>query len=109
MVFSGFFCGAYTGGGVYRLNKNILPIFGYLKQQNSLQVGQTLIVGLTTGDHFGLNKHFGFEIVVDYGKQCSMYESYTRIDDVTIIYHSVNGSAKYLPIKAGLLVVIYRF
>ncbi|MEG2061049.1 MAG: DUF3575 domain-containing protein, partial [Alistipes sp.] len=29
-VFRGFFCGVHVGGGVYRLNKNILPIFGYL-------------------------------------------------------------------------------
>lgn len=107
-VFKGFFCGVHIGGGVYRLNKNILPIFGYLKDPNSLQVGQNLIVGLTAGYHFSLSKHWGLEVVVGYGRQYSTYESYTHKDDGTVLYRSLNGSAEYLPTKAGLLVT-YKF
>lgn len=107
-VFKGFFCGVHTGGGVYRLNKNILPIFGYLKDPNSLQVGQNLIVGLTAGYHFSLSKHWGLEVVVGYGRQYSTYESYTHKDDGVVLYRSLNGSAEYLPTKAGLLVT-YKF
>lgn len=107
-VFKGFFCGLHIGGGVYRLNKNIIPIFGYLKDSNSIQVGQNLIVGLTAGYHFTFNRHWGLEVVIGYGRQYSTYESYTTKEDGTVTYRSLNGSAEYLPTKAGLLVT-YRF
>lgn len=107
-VFKGFFGGVHIGAGVYRLNKNVLPIFGYLKDPNSIQVGQNLIVGLTVGYHFTFNKHWGLEVVIGYGRQYSTYESYTTKEDGTVTYRSLNGSAEYLPTKAGLLVT-YRF
>lgn len=107
-VFKGFFGGVHIGAGVYRLNKNVLPIFGYLKDPNSIQVGQNLIVGLTVGYHFTFNKHWGLEVVIGYGRQYSTYESYITKEDGTVTYRSLNGSAEYLPTKAGLLVT-YRF
>lgn len=107
-IFKGFFCGLHIGGGVYRLNKNLLPIFCDLKDPNSIQVGQNLIVGLTAGYHFSLSKHWGLEVVVGYGRQYSTYESYTHKDDGVVLYRSLNGSAEYLPTKAGLLVT-YKF
>ncbi|MEG0807816.1 MAG: DUF3575 domain-containing protein, partial [Alistipes sp.] len=36
-VFRGFFCGVHVGGGVYRLNKNLLPIFSYQQNPASIQ------------------------------------------------------------------------
>lgn len=108
VVFKGFFCGVHIGGGVYRLNKNILPIFGYLKEPKSIQVGQNIIVGLTVGYHFTFNKHWGLEIVAGYGRQFSTYEAYTPQKDVTVLHRELNGSAEYLPTKAGVLVT-YRF
>lgn len=107
-VFRGFFCGVHVGAGVYRLNKNILPIFGYLKDPASIQVGQNLIVGLTAGYHFTFDRHWGLELVVGFGRQFSTYESYTHNEDGTVTYRSLNGSAEYLPTKAGVLVT-YRF
>ena len=107
-VFKGFFCGVHIGGGVYRLNKNILPIFGYLKEPKSIQVGQNVIVGLTVGYHFTFTKHWGLEIVAGYGRQFSTYEAYTPQKDGTVLHRELNGSAEYLPTKAGVLVT-YRF
>lgn len=107
-VFKGFFFGAHIGAGVYRLNKNILPIFGYLKNPNSIQVGQNLIIGLTVGYHFTFNRHWGLEVVAGYGRQYSTYESYTHKEDGSVVYSSLNGSAEYMPTKVGLLIT-YRF
>lgn len=107
-VFRVFFCGVHIGAGVYRLNKNVLPIFGYLKDPNSIQVGQNLIVLLVVCYRFAFNKYWALEVVVGYGRQYSTYESYTTKEDGTVTYRSLNGSAEYLPTKAGLLVT-YRF
>lgn len=107
-VFKGFFCGVHTGWGIYRLNKNILPIFGYLKDPNSIQVGQSFIAGLTVGYCFTFDKHWGLEISLGAGRQFSTYESYTHKEDGTASYCELNGSAEYLPTKGGIL-VSYRF
>lgn len=107
-VFKGFFCGAHTGWGVYRLNKNILPIFGYLKDPASIQVGQTFILGVTVGYCFIFDKHWGLEVSVGAGRQFSTYEAYTPQEDGSIVHRELNGSAEYLPTKAGIMVT-YRF
>ncbi|MEG1555145.1 MAG: DUF3575 domain-containing protein [Bacteroidales bacterium] len=107
-VFKGFFCGVHTGWAVYRLNKNLLPIYGYLKDPNSIHVGQALIVGFIVGYNIILNKHWGLEISLGGGRQFSTYESYTPKADGTSAHRELNGSAEYLPTKGGIL-VNYRF
>ena len=79
-----------------------------LKEPKSIQVGQNVIVGLTVGYHFTFTKHWGLEIVAGYGRQFSTYEAYTPHKDGTVLHRELNGSAEYLPTKAGVLVT-YRF
>ncbi len=107
-VFRGFFCGVHTGLAAYRLNKNILPIFGYKKDPASIHVGQAFLAGITAGYSFVLNKHWGLEISLGYGRQFSTYEAYTPQEDGTISHRELNGSAEYMPTKGGIL-ISYRF
>lgn len=107
-VFKGFFCGVHAGWAAYRLNKNLLPIFGYLKDPASIHVGQAFIAGVTAGYCFTFGKHWGLELSLGVGRQFSVYESYTPKDDGTTSHGELNGSAEYLPTKGGILVA-YRF
>lgn len=107
-VFRGFFCGAHTGLSVYRLNKNILPIFDYKKDPASVQVGQAFLAGITVGYGFVFNRHWGLELSLGYGRQFSTYEAYVPQKDNTVAYRALNGSAEYIPTKGGVL-ISYRF
>lgn len=107
-VFKGFFCGVHAGWGVYRLNKNLMPIYSYMKEETSIHVGQTFIAGVTLGYCFTFNNHWGMEVSLGGGRQFSTYEAYTPINNETSSHHPLNGSAEYLPTKGGILVT-YRF
>lgn len=106
--FNGFFAGIHTGGGVFRLNKNLMDIFSYTKNVEERHIGHSYVLGITAGYQLQLGERWALELVVGYGRQYARYEAYIPDNLGTATHTAVNGSAEYLPTKGGLMVA-YRF
>lgn len=117
-IFNGLFLGANLGCGTFRLNKNILykffgwfPDLNYKKNENSIQIGTTLMAGITLGYaySFKCNPHWAVEANFSFGRQWAVYEEYTHNNNGQISYLPKNGSAEYMPFYRGGIYISYKW
>ena len=117
-VFNGFFLAPNVGSGVFRLNKNILykffgwsPDLNYKKDENSVQIGASLMAGITLGYTytFKKNPHWAIEANWSMGRQWAVYEDYWFNEDKVTGHLPNNGSAEYMPFYRGGIYISYKW
>ena len=117
-VFRKFFLAPNVGGGAFRLNKNILhkffgwaPDLNYKKPENSVQVGQNFMGGITLGYVFTFLKNPNWSIEANWsiGRQWAKYEEYIHGENGKVIIVELGGSAEYLPFYRGGIFVAYKW
>ena len=117
-TFHGFFLAPNFGGGAFRMNKNILhKFFGwsldldYKKLENSVQVGQNYMGGVTLGYvyTFRKNPHWSIEANWSLGRQWAQYEDYVHRGNGIITHGELGGSAEYMPFYRGGIFVAYKW
>lgn len=107
-AFHGFYLGPVIGGGVFKMNKSIYPMYsGY---EGSYQHGCNVMAGLSLGYHILLSHHWSMDLNIAGGYQHTTYQGYKKIkpEDPYEEYVGVNYSAEWLPMFKGGIYIGYR-
>lgn len=110
-LFSGFFFGPVVGGGAYKMNKGIYPLYKEQYKDDSYQQGWNMMLGLSLGYKFTLSSRWSLEIDWGGGYQHSWYRGFRRNskDEPYYMYIDWNKDAEFLPFFKGGVLVGYRF
>ncbi len=108
---SGFFFGPVVGGGAYKLNKGIYPMFHDQYDTDSYQQGWSMMLGLSVGYQFTFSRRWGLDLFWGGGYQHSWYRGYCRNnkEEPYRMYIDWNKDAEFLPFFKGGLMAIYKF
>ncbi|GEM_PF-3082713 len=108
---SGFFFGPVVGGGAYKLNKGIYPLYKDQYKGDSYQQGWNMMLGLSVGYQFSFSERWGLELCWGGGYQHSWYRGYKRKkkDEPYHMYVDWNKDAEFLPFFKGGVMVTYKF
>ncbi len=98
---SGLFLGGNVGIDTFRMNKNILPAVAHDHADESYDVGQGFLIGVTIGYKYNFAKRWGVEASVTGGWSHSQHEGYNSAGERQF---ELNASAEWLPYKAGIYI-----
>lgn len=105
-AYRGFFVGPSAGFGVWRLSKCVFPLYKH-DYNEQYQVGSNIMLGMTLGYNFPINRHWSIDGAVSGGWSGTRYEGHNRSDGS--LYVSWNGSGEWLPVYKGALSIVYRW
>lgn len=110
-AFHGFYSGPVIGGGVFKMNKGVYPMYsGYGKGTENYQHGCNVMAGLSLGYHILLSHHWSMDLNIAGGYQRTTYQGYKKYkpEDPFEEYVGVNYSAEWLPVFKGGIYIGYR-
>ncbi|HOF93329.1 MAG TPA: DUF3575 domain-containing protein [Bacteroidales bacterium] len=111
-VYRGFYAGPNLGWGVWKMNKSIAPGYFGSYNNNSVQYGHNVMLGLNLGYQWVLSKRWSLDLNLGLGWQHSTYEGYKNgvlYTDPSIPEGRPNRSAEWMPAYKGGLFFSYRF
>ncbi len=111
-VYRGFYAGPNLGWGVWKMNKSIAPGYFGSYNNNSVQYGHNVMLGLNLGYQWILSKRWSLDLNLGLGWQHSTYEGYrdgVLYNDPSIPEDRPNRSAEWMPAYKGGLFLSYRF
>ncbi len=111
-VYRGFYAGPNLGWGVWKMNKSIAPGYFGSYNNNSVQYGHNVMLGLNLGYQWVLSKRWSLDLNLGLGWQHSTYEGYrdgVLYNDPSIPEGRPNHSAEWMPAYKGGLFFSYRF
>ncbi len=110
-AFSGFFIGPVVGGGPYKMNKGIYPMYRRDYNNDSYQQGWNMMLGASIGYMFSLSSRWGLEVNIGCGYQHSWYRGFKRESksEPYEMYIDWNYDAEFLPFFKGGLLIAYKF
>ena len=111
-VYRGFYAGPNLGWGVWKMNKSIAPGYFGSYNNNSVQYGHNVMLGLNLGYQWVLSKRWSLDLNLGLGWQHSTYEGYKNgvlYTDPSIPEGRPNRSAEWMPAYKGGLFLSYRF
>ncbi len=110
-AFDGFYFGPNIGWGVYKLNKGLVLRYTDQYKGDSYQQGSNIMVGLTIGYQYNINRRWSVEVSWSGGFQHSVYDGYRRSspDQEYKSYTYRDASAEWPPLYKGGIFLVYRF
>lgn len=116
-AFDGFYFGPNIGFGVYKLNKSLVFRYGDQYNDYSYQQGSNVMIGLTVGYQYNINKHWSLEFSWSGGFQQTVYDGYRPLDpnkphsesNPYTCYTYRDASAEWPVLYKGGILVGYRF
>ena len=98
-IHKGFFASADFGLDMFRMNKNIIPLFPHDHSNEGYDVGSSWMAGISLGYKHKFNYRWGMEASLSYGFHHAQHEGYTE-EGVRLF--ELNASAEWVPYKAGI-------
>ena len=109
---NGFYLGAHTGAGMFKLSKN-----NSYASNNMYQYGYIFFTGITTGYQWKFKERWLFDLFISGGWSNANYQGFDRVtgerydDDIpgggsipTNIRKGYNYSAQWIPYRGGLMI-----